>query len=1494
MTQPFSTTQDSDGQTSRLEQAPRSSGTTVTTAGTARSLFQPTIAASRLVNGRIFIAIFAAILLTVASVPESATAVDKLALRRKQIDQQRARAMAQKLVSSAVDLQIHQLEDNGLTELPIYKEITSMRSSIGELVETEMADVVEILLDAQHLDSAADREAKFVAARSTIRQIVIRLAVERHNLLRRLRNAEIAEQIKRLINLETETMTVTKGLFEESQTRREQLAVRAIEDQRDIKELFLHLVETLADVSSWDGAIGQGATKGLVILKREEVGLHLDRAGAELAATKFASSAVEQAHVVAGLKKLLDEVLHTQGLISSDSESIFARIEELANRQSEIRAKVQNADLSNTEVSTDLATEQDAIKAELEELADVVADNPQAAKHVEEAIEAAAQASEQIFSEAPEQAINAQRLVEGHLAALQDKLQQEIQTQLGDQTAAELAQTVKDLDATKAELQQTMKAQQQAEETASNDLSRAAKQEEAVKVALKEAAKAAEDRRLPEELTATIAAAEDAVAKAAKAANEAAEQNDSDGEKKQAAAEEATRNASDAVERALASTQESLAEAQRMEAAVKIGELARAAEALERAAAAERKIAETAKDVAQGKPVDAETAKELTEEQATVQEVAARISEGVKDTAPEVSEALKQAGAKAQAAKAPLDQVASAAQDAANAKAASERAKAENNEPKMAQAQKAVNDAASKAADAAKQAAQNAGEAASELASAAQELRNEIAETAKQLAQLSEQQLAQVKDAQAAVDDTIKETEKSVADRVQKLSEARNEVAKAYIEQQRAEGRPEAANAMELARKIAEAQAVQNSADKAADDVESGAAATPLEAATRQLSVSDLAQQLKKEATERPQARAAQDENKPDPLATALQQAQQAGAEAARQALDGNSEAAEAAREQAREALAKALEAAVAEADQLAEADPTGMPDAKAQKDVASKAQAAGELAQEDAASASAALSEAAAAADQAAQEIGDDLPEMAKNSQKKTTDALTQAAKTIDDAVRNLAGEQAVELAAVSDKANTAAEISAQVDASAAAAIREAQQAADAATKEARAVATATPKPNADETPPKDASSTPPPKLDARAADQAVAENLERAAADLAAKAQQLEREQALALALAELSKSQKESVEQLADARNSLKDTSDAKDAEAKPGEAPSADNPNGKVSSEMTPDQENAAKKLAQAMKQFSDSQRLTGEGAVELSGQEEVANQPIREALDLASELLKNLKPAPVPPGDQPQQLAAIDPTNQQPPSSPEGSVSDPTDAAAQTDNAIDPSSPADQSGEPQSGDKPPGQSQPGQPGSQNQGGQQPGNAQQGQPQSAQLGTGFVPDSPEATARLMADPELLAQLAEMMEAAMAEAAQNQDAAAAAQAAATEAGQTAAADDPPSGQQPSDSQPPQNAQASQKSEGGGASDVGLPTENQATKDDPLNVVDTATPSKDGRTPTSNDRTPNIDTRQFRQAAWFAKLPAELRNAILAGSQRRAPRAYEDRLRRYFESLE
>ncbi|MCA9114825.1 MAG: hypothetical protein KDA79_07030, partial [Planctomycetaceae bacterium] len=81
--------------------------------------------------------------------PGRAGAVDGTSLRRRQLDQQRARIMARELIDTILAVQLQQLEENGLTDLPIYRDIRTMRASIGELVETEMNSVVAILAAAQ-------------------------------------------------------------------------------------------------------------------------------------------------------------------------------------------------------------------------------------------------------------------------------------------------------------------------------------------------------------------------------------------------------------------------------------------------------------------------------------------------------------------------------------------------------------------------------------------------------------------------------------------------------------------------------------------------------------------------------------------------------------------------------------------------------------------------------------------------------------------------------------------------------------------------------------------------------------------------------------------------------------------------------------------------------------------------------------------------------------------------------------------------------------------------------------------------------------------------------------------------------------------------------------------------------------------------------------------------------------------------------------------------
>jgi hypothetical protein len=45
---------------------------------------------------------------------------------------------------------------------------------------------------------------------------------------------------------------------------------------------------------------------------------------------------------------------------------------------------------------------------------------------------------------------------------------------------------------------------------------------------------------------------------------------------------------------------------------------------------------------------------------------------------------------------------------------------------------------------------------------------------------------------------------------------------------------------------------------------------------------------------------------------------------------------------------------------------------------------------------------------------------------------------------------------------------------------------------------------------------------------------------------------------------------------------------------------------------------------------------------------------------------------------------------------------------------------------------------------------------------------------------------------------------------------------------------------------------------------------------------------------SRALSQEIWFAKLPPELRKAIRAKAQRPPPRSYEEKLQKYFESLD
>jgi hypothetical protein len=350
---------------------------------------------------------------------------------------------------------------------------------------------------------------------------------------------------------------------------------------------------------------------------------------------------------------------------------------------------------------------------------------------------------------------------------------------------------------------------------------------------------------------------------------------------------------------------------------------------------------------------------------------------------------------------------------------------------------------------------------------------------------------------------------------------------------------------------------------------------------------------------------------------------------------------------------------------------------------------------------------------------------------------------------------------------------------------------------------------------------------------------NLERAAASLAAREDQINRDQQIAEALAGLLETQQTARDAIAQNAAALGEMAQAASAPAAEGEPQP---PAGEAA--PTPAQLSAADALARATQQFAQAMQATGEGAVAISGQQQVANPEVRAGLEAASQLegfemplselfgAAGLAAQPQPAGEgQP----AAQPAGQAPPAG---------EAQPGQGQGQPPATPGDLAGQ-------------GAPGAQS---------------PSTMGTGFVPQSPQVTAQQVAGAQALSQ--------------------AAQALAQAAGQPGAPGSPQPGQgQPAPgqtAQTPTPGAPSSTSNTGGAAVAGSQTQNQETPEGPLSLQTAA--QADSRAADSAEDSAAA-ARRFAEDPWFARLPPSLRSAMQSKVRRAPPRGYEELLRRYFE---
>jgi len=1287
------------------------------------------------VNRKRWIGAFA--IFVVFTTVAAAQTLEPETLRRKQEDQQRARTMTRELLGNVLDLQLRQLEENGLEDLPVYRDIQLMRDNLQQVVDAEMTKVVELLAAAQR-QPAGDREQSFVEARKLIRTVVVRLSAERQSLLRRLKAAELAEQARRLVQLQVNVQAVVKSIPEEARTRQETLALKAREDQQDVKGLFFPLLETLDDVRSWGGPMANVCQDALSILQAAEVGQHLDRAETELAAEHFAPTVEHQEGVLKGLRELLKLLDKTQGVLAGENRAAIERLHALAEKQEKLRDETRKLD-PNEPPPRSVVEQQAAIQKELAELDRSVAITPTADRLLEQAEVAAKDATADLFDGQYQKAVSDQGQVLGNLAALEDMLSAGARGDDADQTAAELADLVESLKDVQDKLAQAEMQEDAAEKQAKTDNRAAAPLEQQAADTIAEAAKAA---ALPDAVKSQLEIAE----KSARSAQDALTKTTGPATPE---ISETVDRAQTALDRAQATVASALHDAERRAAAVKIGELARAAEALERAAAEERDVAETAQSL----PDDATSsamADELAKRQATVADIAHKISEGLSKTAPDVSERTAQAARQVE------------------------------------QSQQQLVDAAKQPESASRhgtQAAKAARDAARQFAQAARQLRADVSQIAQALATQSGEQADALSAAREGIENAMNDEIGSLSDRIDRLQQAFNKTYEAAMDQQTASGRPEAAAAMKLARQLGRALDAQYEADVAADAAADNPT-TPVKAVAQQQAVADTIEQARQAA----QARAAAKANPTqDALSQSLAQARQQAQAAARQMLEGQTTAADANRAAALHSLAAAFEQSTAEASQAMQAQPSAAPDLTAQRTVPAVAEKAEQLAAQDAPSASRALGEGEKSAVEAAEALSAQQPQRAAPSQKKTEQSLASAMSELHRTLDNLQRSQAALLAQQANVASKLADEAARLDPDAMAALNAAAQAGNRAAEASNA-----------------------------ALEQMLAKSAEKmlgqAAATVAAKEQQVRRDQAVAEALAAVTQQQQSAAELL----DHLRELAEA---------AMNSEQP-------MPPDPQQAA----QAAEDFAESQRATGQGAVELSGQQQVAEPSLRQALQMAAAL--------------PSARQAQTPTAK---SQSSDAASAPRDAA-KTDVPVGDPTDADQPGQP---------------------------SQAAADTPLPPDTGFVPQTPDATAKLMAGP----QLTKAMQAAL-DTMQN-----GAQQVAKD-GQPASPNDSP--QQASNTPPSQsNAASTTPTTSQQGVQPGQEQKNAALKDD---LAASAADKIDPKQFASGSRTGDAEgaLRRLQDEPWFAKLPPELRKSIGAGTQQKPPRAYEERLRRYFQSVD
>ncbi|HPP52318.1 MAG TPA: DUF4175 family protein, partial [Thermoguttaceae bacterium] len=557
-----------------------------------------------------------------------AQALDPAGLARKRQIQEQLRARARQTVVRLLDDQLAQLEDNQLEKHPWYQEIRFLRGKVDQLTEKEMADLIALLDQIAQLSQGQKKEA-FVAVRSKSRNVLLELVIQHHLLLQRLRISELAEQVRRLIELETGVWKSCRTLAEQP-TGQEDLALAAQENQRDTQTLYLQMKDLLVKFASWGGSAGAEADRAVKLLQEHRADDHLAAVLTKLEALKFAEAQNHAETTIDILRKLLERIERVRGLVAEEQSNLREKVQELLDRQQELRQQTAQSDLASAKAEQ-LAQEQNALRRELHELRRQLPEESPAAKPLQQAEQAAEDAAGELFEAKREEALAQQEQVLKNLQEAARNLPESAEHPQQAASPEDLAELERALQEAKKELNALQKAQQEVSDQAAAEPAKAKSAEAEIAQRLDKLGKL---EPLPPRV-------ESAIERAEQKAQEAAQTMDrsTPAAQRQAAAEKAHQ----AIQQAQAEVEHALQQADHQAQTAKAQALAQAAQNLQQLAEQERQLAQEAQKAAQTEGASADQAKQMAHEQDQIEAQARQAAQQAANVAPEAAKAVEQA-----------------------------------------------------------------------------------------------------------------------------------------------------------------------------------------------------------------------------------------------------------------------------------------------------------------------------------------------------------------------------------------------------------------------------------------------------------------------------------------------------------------------------------------------------------------------------------------------------------------------------------------------------------------------------------------------------------------------------------------------------------------------------------------------------------------------------------------------------------------------------------